>query len=500
MRNFSGHRGRGSVNGSKKAKRRWRKKEKKYVDIPPAAFMDKCTFFEAADFASLVTGGVQDYEEKKEEYLEQKNKEAREELSRLRAWMFRLSNLVVSGWDEDFLPFDMIAYAKWRHGLSEADWETEISAKVRGKLEPLAGGGNPRAMMKVINARQRKQRSEWGNRKTPPELTKERALLHQLHLLLKEGAARFADDLQDLYGSEEFANWGDKYAGFSRWRDDFNKEIASITACRPSNCWYNHAAKAIHLVADRIKRNLKKIDKRLGSEEPFFKSGADLTVDLTGHLNSINSISYWGHEVGLVKLRDFDDLLDEAELPRGGFVAAYNPLNGNPFFERAGALTEQFFTFESRSSLDREIRDGKKITFTGILPFQFRRVKDNMFPISLLERQNGKLLVKLGVDPKKGVRSGAFKGVLTVNDDDILGGVAEEGPHPFRHLCMYPNVKHVGDQQGKAAKQRLWVHGPEMYVNRAVPFVTMKEAQSAFTSVEFVKKNLELMAKADSEK
>lgn len=459
-RKTDGYYGAGSVGSTMDPKKQEkRKKSKKKKAKGPAAIESDFDFSEPEEVGALVP--------------KESEEEKRQELKDLIEAIKKVLALIQG--EESYM----------RQALSEAEawpeWEADVPASVRKLITRYVD--TPKRLMDNVNRRLKRKRSDG-----------ELAALERFHALLASGAKDdFGGELNGLVGSEE---WG-AFASVHPKAGRFTRHVKAVNeiGCKGAGCRYKHAHADIQRLRSLLSQKLKRLEKMERSGKPLIGSRRQAVKDLSDDLTDVNVISYSGHEIAFVRLYSHDKLLESQELPRGGHMAAYHPLDGTPFFDQTCVPEGQFYLFESTGSLPWWPGEHSRKAF-GAGPFRWGRIDGNNFAIRVQAR-GGSERVYFG-RAEAGPRSKHLDGLIRLKDRAkpaaSLANLHVQDPVAFRPILIEP-LRGAG-YDVKSATSRLMVNGLEIYAARAVPFPTLREVDDAFAMKHNVPALLEANRKA----
>jgi hypothetical protein len=121
---------------------------------------------------------------------------------------------------------------------------------------------------------------------------------------------------------------------------------------------------------DAIKNSLKKKRDEIDSGDAY--------RDMSDTLHDISVFTLSRHELALVKVYPFEQLMMRTSLPLSGRISAYDPLNGSEQFPEGGSSEAQLFFLEATGSLAAYTRpNGQDIQACGLGPFKWKRIENN---------------------------------------------------------------------------------------------------------------------------
>ncbi len=214
---------------------------------------------------------------------------------------------------------------------------------------------------------------------------------------------------------------------------------------------------------NRIRRLLREKKEEIDSGDAY--------RDMSNTLHDISTFKLPAHELALVKIYPFDQLMTRTSLPLSGRIGAYDPLSGMEQFPEGGPANGQLFFFEATGSLAKFTRsNGQKVQACGLGPFNWERIENNSL---YLKKEGGRIRYW-----KNNTQQGSgfsLSRVWRVRDEVLYkvypsneSGSEPSPPTEFKPFVVLkpedPNpVEPLGDYR-------------IFFSDRAVPFPTFKEA------------------------
>ena len=248
-----------------------------------------------------------------------------------------------------------------------------------------------------------------------------------------------------------------------------------------------HGMNDAYKIRFKLRSKIKAL-KKLRDNTDKIKSSRGGEVDLTKKLSDINVVAVSGHEWGIVRVKPLRQLLEEEKLPTTGYIAAFEPLSGIDCCPATASPEGQFYVYEeSGSALRKKVEDingSKKHSLMGCTPFNWYKVSENRFSISV----NGSQVYFNAMGGT--TRSKPLKSITMLRPPKnsehktILDSLHNTPTQTYLPIFIHPHLEHWKSDTGKRAFSRFVTNGNDLYSSRAVPFPSLNEWQGVLPNAE----------------
>ncbi len=187
-----------------------------------------------------------------------------------------------------------------------------------------------------------------------------------------------------------------------------------------------------------------------------------------------------GHEIGIVRIWPHERLMSlRGDTPTQGFIAAYNPLNGESFFTNSNLEEHgQLYIFEASGSLGARSGGGQKC---GANPFHWEVITDNTLHVlwGRAAHDPASVVHRLRMTDNPGSISNTRppryirEMFINKNTEPVSGRHSQDAE--FYPLVIFHPV--AGSGTWRSSARAILSDAGTVYADRAVPFPTMKEAE-----------------------
>jgi len=238
-----------------------------------------------------------------------------------------------------------------------------LDQSTRSQIDRERSQGDPAGVLSAANARLRAIRAAAPTEEREREREAQRTILRTIHRHCHDRFREVRQRLQALL--EDEATWS---------RAELQPPGLEIPDWPADSHPAESECTADHGITDgtvtRIRRRLEDMQEEL--------TGRTACRNMLDVFHDITVFSLPAHELSIVKVYPYDQIMTRDTLPLSGRMAAYDPLSGAEQFPEGLEQEAQLFYLEASGALEQWTRpNGQKVQACGIQPFKWATIEGN---------------------------------------------------------------------------------------------------------------------------